>query len=651
MSSNEIYPVPESTRATTLLDNEAYQALYQQSISDPESFWSEQAKIVQWIKPFSKVKDVSYQKDNLHIRWFEDGVLNVTESCLDRHQQQRGDDIAIIWEPDSENDSARHITFNELAADVYRLANGLRSLGVRRGDVVTIYMSMVPEATVSMLACARIGAIHSVVFGGFSPEALASRIEDAGSHWVITCNQGLRAGKTVPLKDNVDQAIAHCDGDQVRHVITFKHTSAEVNMVANRDVDYHTLLQQQDDYCPAEAMNAEDPLFILYTSGSTGKPKGVMHSSGGYLVYAALTHQYVFDYRPGDIYWCAADVGWITGHSYIVYGPLANGATIIMYEGVPNYPDVGRIARIIDKHQANILYIAPTAIRSLMAQGDAAVEGNKLDSLRLLGTVGEPINPEAWRWYYRTFGRSQIPIMDTWWQTETGGAMITPLPGATNLKPGSATRPFFGIQPALVDEKGNELEGAASGNLVIKDSWPGQMRTVYGDHQRFIDTYFSTFEGHYFTGDGARRDEDGDYWITGRVDDVLNVSGHRMGTAEIESALVAHDAVAEAAVVGFPHDLKGQGIYVYVTLNSNVEPNDLMRSELVNWVRKEIGPIATPDIIQWAPALPKTRSGKIMRRILRKIATDEFENLGDVSTLADPAVVDQLILSHKQLRL
>ena len=647
MTELSIYPIQSGQK--TLLTNEQYLAMYEQSISDPESFWAQQAQRIQWQTPFSKVKDVSYAKNDLHIRWFEDGELNVTQSCVDRHVKANPDATAFVWEPDEEGARSRIISYKQLSQELNKLSNGLKHLGVKKGDVVTIYMPMVPEAAIAMLACARIGAVHSVVFGGFSPEALAGRIEDGHSHFVITANQGLRAGKTIALKDNVDKAIALCPKDLVKHVVMLQHTQETVPMYEPRDVDYKTLIHTQSDVCEPEKMNAEDPLFILYTSGSTGKPKGVLHTCGGYLVYAAMTHEYIFDYKQGDIYWCAADVGWITGHSYIVYGPLCNGATVVMYEGVPTHPDCGRIARMIDKYDINILYIAPTAIRALMSEGDEPVKGASLSSLRLLGTVGEPINPEAWRWYYRTFGRSQCPIVDTWWQTETGAALITPLPGATALKPGSATRPFFGIQPALVDENGQELKGVASGNLIIKDSWPGQMRTVFGDHQRFIDTYFSTFEGSYFTGDGAKRDEDGYYWITGRVDDVLNVSGHRMGTAEIESALVAHDAVAEAAVVGVPHDIKGQGIYVYVTLNHGKQPSENMQKELIAWVRKEIGPIATPDVIQWAPGLPKTRSGKIMRRILRKIATDEFDSLGDISTLADPSVVETLIQDHKAL--
>ena len=647
MSDDNIYPVSDASKSNALISNEQYKAMYAESVNDPNKFWADQAQRIVWKKPFTIVKNVSYDKDDLHIRWFEDGTLNVTESCIDRHVAEQPDTVAIIWEQDGEGKDAKKITYRELGEQVNRLANGLKSLGVSKGDVVTIYMPMVPEASMAMLACARIGAVHSVVFGGFSPEALNGRIEDGDSHVVITANIGLRAGKQVPLKKNVDSAVALCTKpDQVRHVVVLDLDNANAS---DYDVDYLTLTSQQSDVCPAEEMNAEDPLFILYTSGSTGKPKGVLHTCGGYLVYGSLTHEAIFNYRKGDVFWCAADVGWITGHTYIVYSPLCNGATMIMYEGVSNHPDVGRIARIIDKHAINALYIAPTAIRSLMAEGDKAIAGSSLESLKLLGTVGEPINPEAWRWYHRTFGRGICPIVDTWWQTETGGAMISPIPGATDLKPGSATRPFFGIEPALVDDKGNQLEGAANGNLIIKDSWPGQMRTVFGDHQRFIETYFSTYPGSYFTGDGARRDEDGYYWITGRVDDVLNISGHRMGTAEIESSLVAHPAVAEAAVVGYPHDLKGQGIYVYVTLNSTAKPSDAMRKELVAWVRKEIGPIATPDIIQWAPGLPKTRSGKIMRRILRKIAADEFDTLGDISTLADPEVVENLISEHKTL--
>lgn len=649
MSDKMLYPVTDRARNNAQISRDQYQTLYRQSIETPDAFWGEQAQRIQWQKPFSRVKNTSFDKQDLYIRWFEDGELNVTESCLDRHLSQHGDKPAIIWEPDHEGDAGRIITYQQLASDVSALANGLKSLGVSKGEVVTIYMPMVPEITVAMLACARIGAIHSVVFGGFSPEAIAGRIDDGNSRLVITADEGKRAGRAVALKTNVDKAIAHCAPNQIDHVVVLRHTGAAIPQTSGRDVDYQQLLDSHRGHCPAEAMNAEDPLFILYTSGSTGKPKGVMHTSGGYLVYTSLTHQYVFDYQDGDVYWCAADIGWITGHSYAVYGPLSNGATCVMYEGVPNHPDCGRLARIIDKHQVNILYTAPTAIRALMSHGDEAVAGARLDSLKLLATAGEPINPEAWRWFNDKFGKGECPIMDTWWQTETGGVMLTPLPGVTDLKPGSATKPFFGIQPALVDNDGNRLEGEAAGNLVICDSWPAQMRTIYGDHQRFIDTYFSTFNGYYFSSDGARRDADGDYWITGRVDDVLNVSGHRMGTAEIESALVAHAAVAEAAVVGYPHPIKGQGIYVYVTLSRGVDADEAMKKTLIGWVREEIGPIATPDIIQWAPQLPKTRSGKIMRRILRKIATDEYDNLGDISTLLDPGAVSELIAGHNQL--
>lgn len=649
MTDQTIYPVPTHYKSIALTNREQYEQLYEQSLNNPDVFWREQAQRIDWIKPFTQVKDVSFKKEDLHIRWFHDGTLNVSYNCLDRHLATLGDKPAVIWEPDAEGEPHRTITYQQLSDEVNQLANALKSLGVCQGDVVTIYMPMVPEAMMAMLACSRIGAIHSVVFGGFSPEALASRIEDGGSNIVITADEGLRGGKKVPLKTNVDKAILHCHTTEVKHVIVLQHTQGNVTWVEGRDHGYRHLVDAQSTESPPTEMEAESPLFILYTSGSTGKPKGVMHTSGGYLVYASLTHEKVFDYKTGDVYWCAADVGWVTGHSYIVYGPLCNGATIMMYEGIPNYPDVGRVGRIIDKHQINILYIAPTAIRTLMAQGNDAVSDCNLDSLRLLGTVGEPINPEAWRWYYKAYGKERCPIVDTWWQTETGAALLTPLPGAIDLKPGSATKPFYGIQPALVDGEGNILEGAVNGNLVIRDSWPGQMRTVFGDHQRFIDTYFSTYEGMYFTGDGARRDEDGYYWITGRVDDVLNVSGHRMGTAEIESALVAHEAVAEAAAVGFPHDIKGQGIYVYVTLTQGYASNDETRKALVAWVRKEIGPIATPDVIQFAPGLPKTRSGKIMRRILRKIATDDFETLGDTSTLADPSVVDQLVEAHNEL--
>ncbi len=639
---NERYPVNEHFKQAGLVDEATYETMYKRSIEDNDGFWAEQAGIVDWSKPFTRVKDVSWRKDDLHIRWFEDGELNVCYNCVDRHLDEHADQTAIIFEGDDPSVDA-HISYRELHDRVCRFANVLKSIGVKKGDRVTIYMPMIPEAAVSMLACARIGAVHSVVFGGFSPDALAGRIIDCESTVVITADEGVRGGRSVALKKNVDAA-ADIDGvTTLEKVLVVKNTGSDIDWVEGRDVWLHDALETVDADCPPEPMNAEDPLFILYTSGSTGTPKGVLHTTGGYLVYAASTFRWVFNYEPGDIYWCTADVGWITGHSYIVYGPLANAATTLMFEGVPTYPDASRLWEVCDKHEVNICYTAPTAIRALMREGDDPVKKTSRKSLKLLGSVGEPINPEAWQWYYDVVGEGRCPIVDTWWQTETGGILITPLPGATDLKPGSATRPLFGIEPAIVDSDGKELEGATSGNLIIKQSWPGQMRTVYGDHQRFVDTYFSTFEGSYFTGDGVRRDEDGYYWITGRVDDVLNVSGHRMGTAEIESALVAHDSVAEAAVVGYPHDIKGQGIYVYVTLKAGLEPSDDLRGELRNWVRKEIGPIASPDLLQWAPALPKTRSGKIMRRILRKIAEDDFSNLGDTSTLADPAVVDSLI--------
>ncbi len=639
---NRVYSVPDAARQHALIDNDEYLVMYQRSLQDSEAFWKEQAERIDWFKPFTEVKDVSFAKDDLHIRWYADGELNVAYNCIDRHLKDKADQTAILWEGDNPKDDMA-ISYQALHDRVCELANGLKSLGVKKGDRVTIYMPMIPEAAYAMLACARIGAVHSVVFGGFSPEALAGRIIDCESRVVITADEGVRGGKNVPLKNNVDAALAVPGADIVDHVVVTKRTGNDIEWFSERDHWYHELTADQSSICEPERMNAEDPLFILYTSGSTGKPKGVLHTTGGYIVFASLTHQYVFDYHPGDIYWCAADVGWVTGHSYILYGPLANGATTLMFEGVPNYPTAGRLGEVVDKHQVNILYTAPTAIRALMGKGDEATASSKRDSLRLLGSVGEPINPEAWTWYYEAFGNSRCQVVDTWWQTETGGIMITPLPGATDLKPGSATRPFFGIQPALVDPEGKELDGAVSGNLVIKDSWPGQMRTVYGDHERFIDTYFSTYPGMYFTGDGARRDEDGYYWITGRVDDVLNVSGHRLGTAEIESALVAHPSVAEAAVVGYPHDLKGQGIYVYITPMADVEPTEALGKELIQWVRKEIGPLASPDLIQWTPGLPKTRSGKIMRRILRKIAANEYDQLGDTSTLADPGVVDELI--------
>ena len=640
MSEDLIIPVPETVKADTLLTNAAYLKMYEASITDPEAFWAEHGKRIDWMTPYTKVKDTLYSEEAVQVKWYEDGTLNACVNCVDRHLATRADDVAIIWEGDSPDHDAS-ITYAQLHEQVCLFANVLKAQGVKKGDRVTIYMPMILEAAYAMLACARIGAVHSVVFGGFSPEALAGRILDCESHFVITADEGVRGGKTIPLKANVDAALEKCP--DVNSVIVVARTGTGVTMQTGRDVWYHEASAGVDADCPAEEMNAEDPLFILYTSGSTGKPKGVLHTTGGYMVYASMTHQYVFDYKPGEIYWCTADVGWVTGHSYIVYGPLANGATTLMFEGVPNYPDSARFWQVCDKHQVNIFYTAPTALRALMAEGEAPVKSTSRKSIRLLGSVGEPINPEAWLWYHRVVGEERCPIVDTWWQTETGAALITPLPGATDLKPGSATRPFFGIKPELVDNEGNVLEGATSGNLCIADSWPGQMRTVYGDHQRFIDTYFIQYPGKYFTGDGCRRDADGYYWITGRVDDVLNVSGHRLGTAEVESALVAHGKVAEAAVVGYPHDIKGQGIYCYVTLNLGTPDTDELKAELVKWVRTEIGPIATPDHIQFAPGLPKTRSGKIMRRILRKIAEDDFSNLGDTSTLADPSVVDSLI--------
>ncbi|ATP89747.1 acetate--CoA ligase [Aeromonas caviae] len=641
MSESKVYPVKAHIGNGALLDKEGYEAMYQASVQDPDAFWGEQGKILDWMTPYTRVKNTSYDPGHVSIKWYEDGLLNVSANCLDRHLSERGDKVAIIWEGDNPAED-RKITYRELHAEVCKFANVLKAQGVKRGHMVCLYMPMVPEAAIAMLACTRIGAVHSIVFGGFSPEALSGRIIDSGASVVITADEGLRGGRPIPLKKNVDEALTHPD-TKVSKVIVLKRTGGNVAWHEHRDIWWHDAVNAASPDCPPEAMGAEDPLFVLYTSGSTGKPKGVLHTTGGYLVYAALTFKYVFDYHEEDIYWCTADVGWVTGHSYLVYGPLANGATTVMFEGVPNYPATNRMSQVVDKHQVTILYTAPTAIRALMAKGKEAVEGTSRTSLRIMGSVGEPINPEAWEWYYRTIGDERCPIVDTWWQTETGGILITPLPGVTALKPGSATRPFFGVQPALVDNLGEPLEGATEGNLVITDSWPGQMRTVFGDHERFEQTYFSTFPGRYFTGDGARRDEDGYYWITGRVDDVLNVSGHRMGTAEIESALVAHPKIAEAAVVGVPHEIKGQGIYAYVTLIAGEEPSRELHKEVKEWVRKEIGAIATPDVIHWAEGLPKTRSGKIMRRILRKIATGETDSLGDISTLADPGVVDKLI--------
>ncbi|HEY3222455.1 MAG TPA: acetate--CoA ligase [Pseudolabrys sp.] len=638
--SDKVYDVPAEWRKRAYMDEAKYKEWYVRSVKDPNGFWAEQAKRIDWIKPFSKVKNTSYDPNNVSIKWFEDGTLNVCYNCVDRHLAKRGDQTAILWEGDDPKEDKK-LTYKQLHADVCRFANVLKARGVKKGDRVTSYMPMIPEAAISMLACARIGAIHSVVFGGFSPDSLAGRIEDCESSVIVTADEGIRGGRKIPLKANTDAACEKVGG--VTSIIVVRRTNAPVNMKSGRDIYYDEIAKTVPADCPCEEMNAEDPLFILYTSGSTGKPKGVLHTSGGYLVYTSITHQYVFDYHDGEIYWCTADVGWVTGHSYIVYGPLSNGAISMMFEGVPNYPTNSRFWEVCDKHKVNTIYTAPTAIRALMQGGDEPVKKTSRKSLRLLGTVGEPINPEAWEWYYRVVGEGRCPIVDTWWQTETGGILITPLPGAIRLKPGSATQPFFGVQPVIVDAEGKVQQGATSGNLCIADSWPGQMRTVYGDHQRFVDTYFKTYPGKYFTGDGCRRDEDSFYWITGRVDDVINVAGHRLGTAEVESALVAHPKCSEAAVVGYPHDIKGQGIYAYVTLMAGVQPSEELRKELVQWVRKEIGPIASPDLIQFAPSLPKTRSGKIMRRILRKIAEDEFSNLGDTSTLADPAVVDDLV--------
>jgi acetyl-CoA synthetase len=635
----DLYPVPEGWAASSHCDAARYREMYRRSVEDPEGFWAEQAGRLDWFKVPTRIKSGSFSGD-VRIRWFEDGELNACHNCVDRHLPERSNQVAIIWEADNPEVDTK-ITYRELHDRVCRLANVLKDMGVKKGDRVTIYLPMIPQAAYAMLACARIGAVHSVVFGGFSADSLAGRINDADAKLVITADGGIRGGRAVPLKTNADEALAQCASDV--KVLMFRHTGLNVPMQDGRDFDAGKLMNEASPDCPVERMNAEDPLFTLYTSGSTGKPKGVLHTTGGYLLFTAMTHKYVFDYREGDVYWCTADVGWVTGHSYIVYGPLANGATTLMFEGVPNHPSISRFWEVIDKHLVTIFYTAPTAIRALMQHGEDPVKKTSRKTLRLLGSVGEPINPEAWRWYYRVVGNERCPVVDTWWQTETGGILISPLPGAIDCKPGSATLPFFGVQPAIVDGEGNLLEGPCEGNLVMLDSWPGQMRTVYGDHERFVQTYFTTFKGMYFTGDGARRDEDGYYWITGRVDDVINVSGHRMGTAEVESALVLHPAVAEAAVVGYPHDIKGQGIFCYITLNTGVEPNEDLRKELVTWVRREIGPIASPDVIQWAPGLPKTRSGKIMRRILRKIAAKEFDTLGDISTLAEPAVVQDLI--------
>ena len=622
------------------INKSKYEEMYKESISKPIKFWGEHGKRIDWIKNYEKVRDFSYDQKNLYIKWFEDGTLNASYNCIDRHLKNNGNKTAIIWEGDSP-DEQKSITYNELYKNVCKFSNVLKKLGAKKGDRITIYMPMIPEAAYAMLACTRIGAIHSVVFGGFSPEALAGRIEDCNSNLIITADEGIRGGKTIPLKQNTDEALKKASS--CKKCLVIKRTNGDINWVNNRDFWYHELFEKVAETCEPEEMNAEDPMFILYTSGSTGKPKGVMHTTGGYMVYTSITHEYIFDYKPNEVYWCTADVGWVTGHSYIIYGPLSNCATTLMFEGVPNYPTSSRFWEVVDKHKVNIFYTAPTALRALMAEGEAPVKKTNRGSLRILGTVGEPINPEAWNWYNEIVGDKRCPIVDTWWQTETGGILITPLPGAIDAKPGSATKPFFGIKPVLVDNDNNELNGEAEGNLCIEMSWPGQMRSVYGDHQRFIDTYFKTFPGRYFSGDGCRRDKDGYYWITGRVDDVINVSGHRMGTAEVESALVAHTDVAEAAVVGYPHDIKGQGIYAYVTLNIGVDSSDQLHAELKKWVRKEIGPIATPDLLQFSPQLPKTRSGKIMRRILRKIAANEYQDLGDTSTLADPSVVNDLI--------
>lgn len=647
MSELKVHPVMPHIAERALIDKATYQRRYQESITNPEQFWAEQGQHIDWIKPYTKVKNTSFDPGHISIKWFEDGTLNLSANCIDRHLETKGDQAAIIWEGDSP-DEDKTLTYRQLHQQVCRFANALKAQGIKKGDVVSIYMPMVVEAAIAMLACTRIGAIHSVIFGGFSPDAIASRMNDSKAKLLITADEGLRGGRTISLKANVDAAFTKADVDQSTKVIVYQRTGGDISWHCERDTWWHDAIAGMSDDCAPEEMSAEDPLFILYTSGSTGTPKGVLHTTGGYLVYAALTFKYIFDYHEGDVHWCTADVGWITGHSYILYGPLANGATTVMFEGVPNYPHTNRMAQIVDKHQVNILYTAPTAIRAFMAKDQAAIENTSRASLRILGSVGEPINPEAWEWYFRVIGDERCPIVDTWWQTETGGILISPLPGVSDLKPGSACRPFFGIEPALVDGEGTILKGETEGNLVILDSWPGQMRTIYGDHDRFEQTYFSTFPGTYFCGDGARRDGDGDYWITGRVDDVLNVSGHRMGTAEIESALVAHPKIAEAAIVGVPHEIKGQGIYAYVTLNEGEYPSAELLKEVKEWVRQEVGAIATPDVIHWAEGLPKTRSGKIMRRILRKIATGDTDALGDTSTLADPAVVDRLIAERGQ---
>ena len=644
MSEGEVFPVPEAWAKKALMTAEGYAAALARVESDPDGYWHELAGRLDWIRPPTRTKDISFHREDFHVRWYEDGVLNVSVNCLDRHIPARGDQVALIWEPD-DGENGTTLTYRQLLSEVCRMANVLKAKGVKKGDRVTIYLPMIPQAAVAMLACARIGAVHSVIFGGFSPDSIAGRIQDCDSRIVITADEGLRGGKVIPLKRNVDEALEDCP--QVSDVIVIRRTRADVPMTAGRDVFYSDVKGTVSDQCDPEPMNAEDPLFILYTSGSTGTPKGVLHTTGGYLVWASYTHELVFDYRPGEVFWCTADVGWVTGHSYVVYGPLANGATSLIFEGVPSWPDNSRFWRVVDKHKVEIFYTAPTAIRALMRDGEGPVKATSRASLRLIGTVGEPINPEAWLWYHRVVGDSRCPIVDTYWQTETGACLASPLPGATDLKPGSCARPLPGVKFQIVDAEGKVLDGAVSGNLCITDSWPGQMRTVYGDHQRFIDTYFSTYPGKYFTGDGCRRDEDGYYWITGRVDDVLNVSGHRLGTAEIESALVAHPDVAEAAVVGYPHDIKGQGVYCFVTLNADVTPTDVLQADLKGWVRREIGAFAAPDIVQFAPGLPKTRSGKIMRRILRKIAENDLSNLGDTTTLADPAVVDDLVQNRQ----